>query len=109
MTDIEYFELKKDFWIARWLQKPSNKEIKDGEKNIKGRGIKIEIGIAIPIIEKIINHHNRLAAHCNMYGRHSTDFDEIGSNLQLPRAIVLLVLESKGLLKSQPKRDGDKP
>jgi hypothetical protein len=95
---MEYFELKQDYWIARWLQKPSMKEIKSGEKNIKRRNTVIMIGIAETISDRIIKEYIKQRKMCNMYGRECTDFDRIGEKMELPRAIVLLILERKGLI-----------
>jgi len=107
MTDIQYFELKKNFWIARWLKKPKKKDILASQKDIKENSRVITIGVSSSIIDKIIIEHKKKLLHTRgIHKIQNSDFDDVSTRLELPKALILLVLERKGFI--APKEKGDK-
>jgi len=95
---MEYFELKKDYWISRWLKKPNKNIIVAAEKNIKKHNRMITIGISVKIIEEIITRFKNKRKKCELYGKMKDDYDEISSEMQIPKALVMLVLEERGVV-----------
>lgn len=104
MSQTEYFELKKDFWICRWLKKPSSKEILSSEVNIVQNNRLITIGISDGIVNKIMDgYKEKLRRSHGLYKVYASDLDDICSDLELPKPIVVLVLERKGIMREKPK------
>lgn len=95
---MDFYEVKYNFWIARWLKKPSSYEIVNAEKDILAHNRVIILGISKVISERIINEYKKNKIKCLMYGNSIGDYDAISSKLQLPRDIITLVLERKKII-----------
>ena len=104
---MEYFQLQKDFWIARWQKKPNKNIIAEAEKNILENNRIIIIGISESISNKIITEFKKRLNDCEVYGATSTDFDGICTDLELPKAIIMLILERKGFLRKYNRRQNE--
>lgn len=94
---MHYFLLKRDFWVAKWLKKPSNKEIEESVSHINKRNIEVKIGIDDIICNKVMNMYIEEKRRCIMYGKYNDDFNIIACRLQLPKPIVMLILEKNGI------------
>lgn len=96
---VEYFEVKQDFWVSRWLKKPSTKEILNSKQIIVERAYQIKIGINTTIVNQIINDYQKLKVNNLQYGEQKIDLSIVSSKMELPLPIVLLILKNKKLIK----------
>jgi hypothetical protein len=101
---MEYFELvEKNYWIGRFLKKPKREIIETTKKNIIEKNRIITIGISKNIINKIINEYLKELKKCSQFGRYKTDYNDICTRMQLPRDLIILVLERKNIIITKSK------
>lgn len=93
--NVEYFELKNNYWIARWLKKPSTKIIFISQQDIIKNNRNINIGVGDSIITKIISYYESEKSIHNNFGSINSDFEIIASKLSLPKPLIILVLQNK--------------
>lgn len=97
---MEYFEItkKKDYWITRWLKKPTQNERLQSLKNFKNNNGSMLIGIDDVIVEHIIELFKQEVKKNKFYGKFSNDYDRISQQVQMGKPIIMLVLERKGFI-----------
>ena len=101
MSDIEYIDIQdiRDCFIARWLKKPKTVELQKARKMIAKKGIKLNIGISTTLIDRIIEEFNGFRKNNLLFGEDKFDLSHIACKLQIPVALIRVVLEYKGVLK----------
>jgi hypothetical protein len=99
--DVEYFKITKDYWIARWIKRPSTKEIMESKKVIIKKGYDIKIGIERQLVSKILHQFNEKKKNNPQYGDQKIDLEPIATNLELPLPMVKLVLVDKKLVENE--------
>lgn len=104
---MEYFELKKNYWIARWLKKPSTKDIIKSEKDIRNNNRIITIGLSDSITDRIVYYYKKELRKCKMFGLVNSDYNDIASKMELPKALIILVLERKGIITMSKGKRGE--
>lgn len=96
---VEYFELDDNsYWLAKWLKKPSSKEILKARNIIVKRSLTVTLGINKKLVVEIINDYIRRKNNDDMFGTHAFDYDVISCKFQLPKAMVMLILRKKGIV-----------
>lgn len=95
---MEYIMIKKDYWLTRWLKKPSCEEVKCCNNFIIKKNVVPKIGIDDSIINKVCSMCTQENKYF-LFGKNITDYDDICQKLQLAKPLVLLILAQKGLLR----------
>ncbi len=97
--NVEYFDITKDFWIARWLKKPRTKEILKSKKIIVSKGYIIKIGISVKVVNKVMTIYKNIEKYNRI--ENENDLSVIALNMELPLPVVLLILKNKSLIKNE--------